>query len=317
MENEVICLGEIILDFIPVNHNTYKACFGGAPMNTAVACARLGLRTGAIAAVGNDAFGRFLLATLRERNVDVSHVKVISDARTTLAIVVKLPEGEREFFFYRKPWCRTADTEIVFTEEDIEYISRARLLHISGFALSQDPARTSIMKAVEHIKASGNVKISFDPTFRPDVWPDLNSAREVYSKVIDFVDILLATAKEYSVLFGVETPREILKELGEKVDVIGVKMGVKGAVLSCSGESYYMPAYKVEVRDTVGAGDAWNAAIMYGLLKKWATDETLSLANAVAAIKCMHVGAISGLPSSSEAIEFRKKFPDIKPEPLS
>ncbi|MCD6096398.1 MAG: sugar kinase [Thermoprotei archaeon] len=301
---DVICIGEIIVDFIPINDFTYKACFGGAPMNCAIACAHLGLKVGAITAVGNDAFGRFLINTLASHKVDITHVKKIPNTRTTLAFVVKLPGGEREFFFYRKPWSLSADTELKFTDSDIDYLRLAKVVHISGFALSQEPSRSEILKILPKLK-SHNILISLDPTFRIDVWDSEEKARETYATVLKYVDILLATLKEHSLLFETNDVGECIRLASKHgIRIIGVKMGEKGAILSDGNNIFFMKAYKVPVKDTVGAGDAWNAGILYGIVKGLPLDHSLRIANAIAAIKCMHVGAIVGLPTIEEVRKF-------------
>ncbi len=311
---DVICVGEIVVDFIPIDDFTYKACFGGAPMNCAIACSKLGLKVGAITAVGNDAFGRFLINTLNEHGVDTSHVKIIKGTRTTLAFVVKLPGGEREFFFYRKPWSLSADTELKLTDSDVEYLRRAKVVHISGFALSQEPSRSEILNILPKLKAH-NVLLSLDPTFRIDVWDSKEEARETYNEVLKYVDILLATLKEYSLLFETSDIGECIRSASKTgIKIIGIKMGEKGAVLSNGDKAFFMKAYKVPVKDTVGAGDAWNAGILYSLIRKLSLDHSLKIANAVAAIKCMHIGAIAGLPTIDEVERFIELHRENVPE---
>jgi len=314
---DVICIGEIVVDFIPMNNFTYKACFGGAPMNCAIACAHLGLKVGAIAAVGNDAFGKFLIDTLASHKVDITHMKRISNTRTTLAFVVKLPGGEREFFFYRKPWSLSADTELEFTDSDIEYLRQARIVHLSGFALSQEPSRSEILKILPKLRAH-NVLISLDPTFRIDVWDSEKEAKRTYSNVLKYVDILLATLREHSLLFETSDVSKCIRRAKEYgIKIIGIKMGEKGAILSNGSKTFSMKAYKVPVRDTVGAGDAWNAGVLYGLVKGLPLNHSLKIANAVAAIKCMHVGAITGLPTIEEVKKFIEHHKETSPEELN
>lgn len=142
---DVVCAGECIVDLIPIDRSVYKACFGGAPMNTAIACSKLGLKTGVIACIGRDPLGSFLADTLRYNSVDVSRIRR-SSYRTTLSVVIKLPGGDVDYIFYRRPWSLSADTEYIMDEGDVDYLSRARLLHISGFAFSQNPAREEYRK---------------------------------------------------------------------------------------------------------------------------------------------------------------------------
>lgn len=301
---DLICIGEAIIDFIPLDSFIYKAAFGGAPLNCAVAASKLGLKVGVITAVGRDAFGNFILNTLKKHNIDVSHVKIVP-YRTTLAMVVKLEHGEREFFFYRKPWSLSADTELEINENDLKYAENSKIIHLTGFILSQEPARSNVLKLLDYVK--DKVTISFDPTYRSDVWSTVDEAKRVYREVLNYVDIVLATKKEYEVIINKREINDIIdtcRELGIKI--IGIKMGENGAVLANDKKAVYCSAFKVEVKDTVGAGDAWNAAILYSMVNNVELHEAVRIANAVAAIKCMHVGAISGLPSIKEVKDFMK-----------
>ncbi len=313
---DVVSVGEILVDMIPVDTDLYNMRFGGAPMNCAVACARLGLRVGAIAAVGDDPLGSFLFNTLEERGVDVSHVKRVKGKRTTIAFVVRLPHGEREFFFYRKPWLPTADTELVLNEGDFEYVRGAKVLHVSGFAFSQEPARSNILELVKYAHEN-NVKVSFDPTYRPDVWESEEVAREIYEKLISLSDIVLATLREYEFILGTRDLRRIgMKMKRRGVRLIGVKMGRRGGALIRGERGCFMETYDVPVKDTVGAGDVWNAAVIYGYLRNRDLGDVLALANAVASLKCMHVGAIEGVPTIDEAMDLIRRQSNIRPENL-
>lgn len=300
---DVVCAGECIVDLIPIDRNVYKACFGGSPMNTAIACSKLGLKTGVITCIGRDPLGNFLADTLRYNSVDVSRIRG-SSYRTTLAVVVKLPGGDVDYIFYRKPWSLSADTEYVMDEGDVDYLSRARLLHISGFAFSQNPAREEYRKLISEARRLG-LKISLDPTFRADVWRDMDEAYMVYKELFGMVDIVLSTDRELKTLLRLDDIRSILncyRDYGWRV--LGIKMGVRGSMLCVDGDMVSLESFKVYVLDTVGAGDAWNAAVIYGILRGLPIDEIVLMANAVAAIKCTRVGAVDGLPTLEEVIRF-------------
>ncbi|RLE89674.1 MAG: hypothetical protein DRJ49_02240 [Thermoprotei archaeon] len=299
---DVISLGEAIIDLIPIDHFTYKACFGGAPMNTAIACAKLGMRVGVLTAIGRDALGEIIVRTLNQYGIDTSRVRRLP-YRTTLAFVVKLPEGEREFFFYRKPWSLSADTELRLEESDYEYVCSSKILHLTGFSLSQEPARSSILTLLENI--SGKLMVSLDPTIRLDVWKSIDDLRKTMKRAIEYIDILLATRSELELLLEVRGLEKVIESLRSmEFKVAGIKMGRLGAILIEDEKAIYMKSFKVEVKDTVGAGDAWNAAVLFGISKGDKIEDILCLANAVAAIKCMHVGAISGLPTYEEVLKF-------------
>ena len=289
---DLVSAGESIIDFIPVLPWKYEARFGGSPMNTAVAAARLGLKVGVLTAVGKDPFGKYIVKTLEKYGVDVSRVRRLP-LRTTLAFVYE-EEGETEFFFYRRPWTLTADTELKLSREDVEYVLKSRIFHFTGFALSQGSLRDSIYEIIEEVR--GKVLVSFDPTFRIDVWKSIEEARKSFQKALDSVNILLATLKEYKVLFNTVDLHEIF-EKSKEFKIVGIKMGSKGAIIYSNGEAYEMAVYDVPVRSTVGAGDAWNAGVLYGVVNGLNLKDILRISNAVASLKCRRIGAIEGLPT--------------------
>ncbi len=302
---DVVCFGEIIADFLPLGKREFKVCFGGAPMNTAIACARLGLKVAAIAAVGRDPFGEFLLETLKGNNVDVERVRV-TDFRTTLAFVSHL-RGENTFFFYRRPWVVSADTELKLDGDDLAVVSGATVFHFTGLPLSHKPLREDALRMVEELKER-KVTVSFDPTYRPDSWVSEEEARDATLEAASSSDAILATIKEYQFLFGETEIGEIVKECKRiGVKMVGVKMGGRGSALSDCSSVWFLEAYPVRVVDTVGAGDAWNAGVIYGIIKSLPLNEAIKIANATAALKCTAHGAVDGLPTINQVKNFLKK----------
>jgi len=300
---DTICIGESIIDLIPLNSDIYKACFGGSPMNTAIACSRLGLKTGVLTCIGEDMLGNIFIKTFRDNNVDISRIRR-SKYRTTLSIVVKLPEGGREFYFYRKPWSLSADTELEIDEKDVEYVLSSKIVHLTGFIFSQEPARSNLYRLINIVKENNGV-ISFDPTIRKDVWPNNILMKKTLLKVAETSNIILATLDEYRYLYGGGELKDIIRRLlAKNFEIIGIKMGRRGGILIRDGDIVEMPIFNTPVKDTVGAGDAWNAAVLYGYLKNLNLEKMIMIANATASIKCMHVGAINGLPTINQVKKF-------------
>ena len=315
MPLDVVGIGEVLIDFVGTEPGSYvdvpafQKCFGGAPMNTLVGVARLGLKSGAITAVGDDPFGKFLISELQKNGVDTSHVKIKKGMRTTISFVANEPKtGERSFIFYRKPWVSgTADSSLTVEDLDLDYISNAKILHVSGFSLSQNPSRKTILAAVEYARSSG-VQISFDPTLRLDVWNSIRTIRRIYAKMLRMSDIATFSQEEASFIFGTDDPEKAArKALRYGVEVVGIKMGSEGALLQRrTGEKSICPAYKVHAIDTTGAGDGWNAGLLVGLIKGWDLDKCLLVANAVGALVVTKHGAITALPYKDELKEFLK-----------
>lgn len=316
MKNEVVGIGEVLIDFVGLRSVSYlevskfQKCFGGAPMNTLIGVSRLDSRAGAITAVGDDPFGQFLVDELNKNGVDTSRVKVKRGMRTTISFVANEPKtGERTFIFYRRPWIRgTADSMLSIEDADLDYISRASILHVSGFSLSQNPSRKAVLSAVKHAKKMG-VKVSFDPTLRVDVWYSERTIRRLYSRVLKMSDIATFSRKEAEFVFRTNSMEKAAKDaLKCGVEVAVIKLGRDGALLETrEGESMYLPAFKVKALDTTGAGDGWNAGLIVGLLKGWELKKCVTVANAVGALVVTKLGAITALPYKNELNSFLKE----------
>ena len=316
---QIIAMGEILVDFVPSKPGHYdqvpsfKRCFGGAPFNYAIGVARLGGQVGALTAVGKDQFGEFLLSTLKENRVDVSHVKV-KEARTTLAFVILEPGGERSFFFYRRPWTETADTLLSPEDVDPSYVSQAKILHYSGVALSHSPEREAVYKAVKVAREKG-VLVSYDPNIRLDLWKSTEELRRIYDKAMRDADIILVSKEEAEFLFGRSEPSKVADIISRKYkpEYIAVKLGSLGSyVRDKAGHVVKKSAFKVRVVDTTGAGDGWAAAFEEGLIEGWSLEACATVANAVGAMVVTRRGAITAMPTRDKLKAFlREKSLDI------
>lgn len=310
---QVIGIGEVGIDLIasePVPYieaSTFVRCFGGAPMNTAVGVSRLGVSSGAIAAVGDDPFGEYIINELEKNRVDTSHIVIKKRTRTTIAFVINQPiTGEKTSFFYRKPWVgQTADSALELNDIDFQYVSKARVVHISGHSLSQNPARKAILSTVKYAKENG-VKISFDPTLRADCWNSEATIKKMYIKMLRIADIATFSDEESKFMFGTNDPIEVAeKALKFGVNIVGVKRGPKGSLIkSKEGPEISVPAFKVDVIDTTGAGDGWDAGLLVGLLRGFELEECATIANAVGALVVTKRGAITALPYKDELNQF-------------
>jgi len=311
---DVIALGEILVDMIPIRAGHYsevpafEKCFGGAPFNFAVGIARLGGSVGALCAVGNDQFGEFLLDTLRANGVDVSHVKT-KEARTTLAFVIREKTGERNFFFYRNPWTETADTLVSPGDIDPEYVSRAKIMHFSGVALSHNPERSAVFEAMKICKEAG-VQISFDPNIRLDLWGSEAALRKIYDKAMREADLILLAKDEGEFLFNEADPERVADVVFKKYDpsCVAIKLGSLGCFVRMDDmRRVEKRAFGVQVVDTTGAGDGWAAGFEQALLEKRDLEECATIANAVGALVVTKIGAITALPTREEVGTFLRE----------
>lgn len=300
---EVISLGEALIDFISLESGVslekapgFEKCPGGAPANYAVACSRLGLPTGFIGKVGDDAFGRFLVKTLADRGVDVSQV-AYSEHRTALAFVSIADDGERHFMFYRRP---CADVMLEEKDIDADYISDSRMLHFGTVSLSESPSREATLRAVELASGSG-VNVSFDPNIRFHLWP--KTREEIKEEVISVArrcDTFLPSQEEAEFLSGMDVEGALEEFLTWGPRTVCIKLGAKGCIAGDRSGTVSVPGIKAKAVDATGAGDGFDAGFTLGILRGKDLGTSALLGNAVGSLVVRKRGAMTSLPTLAE-----------------
>ena len=155
---DVVALGELLIDFAarsvdPEGYPTMVAQPGGAPCNFLAALSRYGARTAFLGKVGDDAFGRLLVGTLKRGGIETRGIILDPSVFTTLAFVTLDGQGERSFSFARKPG---ADTCLRFEGLDLSLIDQAGAFHFGTLSLTDEPAHTATRRAVAYAKDQGN-----------------------------------------------------------------------------------------------------------------------------------------------------------------
>jgi len=306
---QVIAIGELLVDLIADNYNlplkkqtTFKRFAGGAPANFAVGIKRLGNSSGVITKVGEDFFGHFLLDILKENEVDISHIRVTDKYKTAIAFVGLDENRTPNFSFYRSP---CADITLKAEEIDEIYIKSAKLLMYGTVSMADEPARSAIFQAIKYAKKHG-LQVACDPNLREDLW-HFKDPREHLFKALKDTDIFLPSLTEAEFITGEkgEKALEALLELGPSI--IGVTRGPEGSTIMLKDETHSAPAYKVDVMDTTGAGDAYAAGLVTGLLTKMPLNQIPYFANAVSALKITRKGAMN-IPTRQEVLNFMKNY---------
>lgn len=274
----MICaMGELLVDFTEQQENEYgypvlSAAPGGAPANFLCAVKKQGVPASFIGKVGNDAFGRKLISTLKEKGIATDGIIKADDVFTTLAFVTLDSKGERSFSFARKPG---ADTCIRTEEIDFSIIDRSDIFHFGSLSFTDEPAKTSVENAVKYAKTKGKI-ISYDPNYRPMLWENEETARKRMAEGFKYADIVKLSIEEARFIFGVfekEAADILYNDFGCKV--VFVTLGAEGCYCKFSGGSFYAKSERdVIPKDTTGAGDIFTGtaeALM--LLKRQSISE--------------------------------------------
>ncbi|MFG6191976.1 carbohydrate kinase [Nonomuraea sp. JJY05] len=233
---------------------------GGGPANTAVALARLGTPTRFLGRISGDVFGELFRRHLTASGVDLS-ASVDAAEPSTLAVAALDAGGQAEYTFYADG---TADWQWTPYELGPDRLGPAACLHTGSLALAREPGRTAVEAFAR--EAAGRATISIDPNVRPSL---ASLADYPVSRWCEWTDILKLSADDLDFLLpGVplEGACDTWHAAGARLIVI--TRGAAGALVSLDGERASVPAPKVDVVDTVGAGDSFTAGLLHSLAAK-------------------------------------------------
>lgn len=304
---DVLTVGETMVDFI--SHakarslrtaTEFTRYLGGEPANVAVYVAKLGGRSAVLSMVGKELFGEFLEEQLQRHGVSTEALHFTeADSTTTMFITrtVSVPDFEVN---------RGADRLLDLREVPEELIVRARGVHTTVFALSQEPQRGAVRRALRLAKRHGKV-VSLEPNYAPRIWPDKNEAWEVIAEIMPNVTIVKASLEDARRLFDYNMAEEALEEaclrefhdLGAKV-VIVTRSGGLVTVSDNGNVERVGPLPRVEVESVTGARDAFWSGLLVAHLdgKPWPL--CVRFAHEVASIKLGVVGHVDRMISRAE-----------------
>ncbi|RXT08049.1 aminoimidazole riboside kinase [Ammoniphilus sp. CFH 90114] len=272
----VICLGEALIDFIPLDehHLIYQKSPGGAPANVAVGISKLGGKAFFLGKLGQDVLGKFLLDTLEAQGVDVSYVSWEEHVRTGIVFVTLDPGGERSFSFYIDP---SADRYLGIKDLQSEWFENNHILHFGSISLISEPSRSATVHAIQLAKQNGML-ISYDPNLRLSLWKTPEEAKTTILSTIGQADILKISEEELVFLTGEQSIENGLSSLAQyDIPLIFITMGGEGCVFQFKGQTRRIPAISVSVVDTTGAGDAFVSGILYNINASRKTITTLTV----------------------------------------
>lgn len=327
-EYDLITLGRSSIDLYAndvgapfVEIQSFAAYVGGSPTNIAVAARRLGLRTALLTAVGEDLVGDFILHFLQKEGVETAFIPRKPGRRSSAVLLGIEPPDKFPLVFYRD---NCADIALTIDDVRATPIAGARLLEVSGTALSQEPSRSATIFALEQARAAGR-QIVFDLDFRADQWHDPCAFGVVLRGVLPLVDIAIGTEEETNAVFLEEpaavrvadsqmTAPEISGDLQASIErllhlgpaALVVKRGARGATVFTAGEQAGLdvPGFPVDVYNVLGAGDAFAGGFIYGVLKGWDLYKAARMGNACGAIVVTRHGCANFMPFEEEALAF-------------
>lgn len=314
--SRLVSIGEVLIDFMPQEKGCalkdvvhFEKAPGGAPANVAAAVAKYGHEAIMLTKLGVDAFGDFLIETLKNAGVNTEYILRTDKANTGLAFVSLREDGERDFSFYRKP---SADLLLEPEEVTEAMFEAGDFLHFCSVDLVESPMKEAHRRAIALVKEKQGL-ISFDPNVRLPLWDSPEKCREAIREFLPYANLVKVSDEELPFITGIEDEQEALKQLfvGD-VKVVVYTKGAEGALVVTKDHQWYKEGFTVQVEDTTGAGDAFIGGFLAGLMQEGATvgnltsviaekaEALLTFANASGALTTTKKGAISALPTPKE-----------------
>ncbi|MHA1790724.1 MAG: carbohydrate kinase family protein [Candidatus Helarchaeota archaeon] len=300
MKLDIICEGAALIDMVALVDrfpNIDDEVFvpklefkcGGSAANTAVACSKLNLKTGFIGKIGKDPFGSLLIDDFNRNSINIENL-VISEVLPTgncYAAVDK--KGNRILYAFSG-----AANELNPNELKEDYIKNSRLIHLASLKNI-----LPLIKSAE-IAQKNDVLISLNPGALIADQPFEN-----IKPLISKIDIFISSESELKKIFD-DNLENSLKKLKKFVKICAITQGSRGSLINDyeNNEQFVIPSYKVDVKDTTGAGDAYSAGFLSGLLHNKDLFTCGKMGNAVAALCIQKIGARFGIPSYNELMTF-------------
>jgi sugar/nucleoside kinase (ribokinase family) len=249
--------------------------------------------------VGRDSFADFILRILNDYKVDTSGIKQAEKRGTAFTFAAINKKGERGFFHYTG-----ANEELTLEDINFNLIKGSKILHIAGSYLMPQFDGEPTAKVLQKAKEYG-VTTSLDTAWNSTV----KNWQKIIEPCLSYLDIILPAIEEARMFTGRNRKADIADYLlSYGLKVVGLKMGEKGCYIKSRKEEIYLPAYPVKVVDTSGAGDAFAAGFLTGMVKGWPLKQTGQFANAVGALCVQAIGCTAGVKSLPETLTFMGKY---------
>ena len=297
----IICAGESLIDMVSFRGEAeYTPHVGGSNFNSSIALGRLGADSYYFGAISNDNYGELIENTLRHSNVKQDFI--IKTNRPTTLAYADVIDGIAEYTFVDEHSAgRLLDTTSL--KPFLDGVKKAKALLVGGISLQAEPCGSSWQWLIEGV--SGHLPIYFDANIRPDFIEDKQRYFDRFVELTSKVDIIKISDEDYRYLFGAQDFTEISKSwLNNGVKLVILTLGSDGAKVLYSDHEVSVQSNKVDVLDTIAAGDTFNAGFLLSLDKQGLLDReslnsigetqlrtALTFANKVASISVTKKGA--------------------------
>ncbi|MDB9786904.1 5-dehydro-2-deoxygluconokinase [Bacteriovoracaceae bacterium] len=330
MKYDVLTFGRSSIDLYSsnigapfVDIESFHAFVGGPPVNISVGTARLGLKSGIISCIGKDAVGDFVKSFLEKEQVCTRSLLTKEGKRTSAVILGIEPPDKFPLVFYRD---NCADTEIDIDQVNNSNLNNCHILLMTGTAFAEEPCRSAALAAIEMANAA-SVKVVLDLDFRADQWPDMRSFGLSMRSVLDRCDIVIGTEEEIKAAMMTNNNSVVIKHqqisapeisgdirgdidrlLQYRFSTLIVKTGEKGSTVYDKSHTKLttqeVSGFPVDVKNILGAGDAFASGFIYGLRQGWNLEKSCRAGNACGALMVTKHGCANFAATLQEMTNF-------------
>ena len=318
---DLICMGRVAVDLyaeqihFPLSKvETFRKYLGGCAGNIAVGSARLGLKSMMFSCVGQDAMGEFLKETLVKEGVYCDLLYETAHHLTGLVLLGIDPPDHFPLIFYRKD---CADMQLKPEQVKEECIKKSKALLITGTGLSTKSMQKTTEYAVELAKKMQTAVI-IDLDFRPVLWgltalgdgetryQESQKVSATYQKIVPHCDLIVGTEEEFCIASGQKNKEDAIYFLHQLTDApLVIKQGEKGCCVHFSSRpSLISKSFPVKILNVLGAGDAFIAGLLRGLLRGESWEVATTFANANGALVVTRHGCAPAMPYFDELVHF-------------
>jgi len=256
----VYAIGETVLDILMKENQPFMAKAGGACLNTSVTLGRLGIPVKFIGEYGIDEVGNFIEHFLTENNVSTEHVYRYYDGKSALALAFLNENNDASYDFYKIYPEKRLNIEFpAIHQDDI-------VLFGSFYAITPEVRK----KIIDFIQEANRQKaiVIYDPNFRKKHLHELPKLKRMIEENISYATIMRGSNEDFSFIFGARDANDTYRFLGPKPPCLLYTASTKGVYLRTEKYSESFSVKKIEPKSTIGAGDNFNAGIVYSLINK-------------------------------------------------
>ncbi|MEJ5021510.1 sugar kinase [Ochrobactrum vermis] len=274
----------------------------GTAGGTVVPCARLGLKSQAFGAVGNDEKGSWVLNSLQMESIDTSHMLRLDGVQTSATILPIRPDGSRPAIH-----ARGASAQWVMTPEAQAAAIKCKVVHLGGvnsiIAMQGEPSIALLKSA----KSAGCITTLDLISARNDTWA-------LVEPLLPYVDFFMPSIDESAMMTGTDDPEACARFfLSKGAGACAISLGADGSYfLNKEGRQFALPAFAVKVKDTSGCGDSYTGGFIAGLVRDWDVEDCAKLATATSAIVATGLGSGANLVSFEKTVEAMNSLPVLK-----